>query len=529
MHAPAARTALLRGMELMTALLRPTLGPVARTVAVAPVSGKGPPEILDSAATIARRTIQLADPFEDMGAMIVRHLAWRVFEQAGDGAATAAVLAQALAREATRYVAAGGSPAPIKQGIERGLSVAREELRRQAWTIELPAEIAAVAASTVRDRSLAEMIGEIVDSVGPDGAILFEETAEPRTGYEYVDGVRWNEGYASHFLLEPGQATARLLDPRIFTTDYPLESAEQLLPVLEACVGAGDRSLLVITPEIRDSALGLLVANRERGGLDGAIAVKAPSYGTQRTRILDDIAIATGGRCLHKDWGERLSDVTSDDLGRARQAWATRTSFGILGGQGSRDRIRERLAAARAELRAIGGDEQLRPIIRERIGKLAGTAAVIRVGGPAEGEQAELRLRLEAAVTAARSAVEDGVVPGGGAALLACVPSLEALRLAGDEAVGINILARALAEPMRVLARNAGLEPEPIVREARRRGPGWTFDLLRCEWVDARSAGLVDPLTVTTTALDASVSAATLALTSDVLVRRKSPPVAFEP
>jgi chaperonin GroEL len=373
------------------------------------------------------------------------------------------------------------------------------------------------------------MIGEILDSVGPDGAVLFENAAGPETGYEYVDGLRWNEGYLSHYLLKPGETTARLLNPRILATDYPLARAEQLVPTLEACVAAGDRSLLVIAPEVRDSAVGVLVVNRERGLLDSAIAVKAPSFGIQQTRILEDIAAATGGRCLHAQWGEALAEVSSEDLGRARQAWATRTSFGILGGQGKKERIRERVAQARAELSATDDDAQLRDKLRERIAKLAGTAALVRVGAPTTGEQAELRLRLEAAVTAARLAVQHGVVPGGGAALLACVPCLEAPAPPDDRAVGVGILARALAEPMRVLARNAGWEPGPIVHEARRRGPGWTFDVLRGEWVDALRGGLVDPLAVTLAALETSVSAAVLALSADVLIRRRRPPLAVNP
>jgi chaperonin GroEL len=362
-YGPAARAALIRGVDRMAALLRPTLGPLARTVAISPVVGTGPPEILDSAAIIARRTTRLADPFEDMGGMIIRHLAWRVFERAGDGAATAAVLAQALLHRAEQYVAAGGNPVSVKRGLEHGLSIARAELRRQAWTIELPSEIAGVVAGSVRGAGLAEMIGEIVDSVGPDGSILVEGARGTETGYEYLDGVRWDEGYLSPFLLEGGETTARLLDPRVFVTDYPLERAEHLLPALEACVGAGGRSLLVVAPEVRDSAVGLLIVNRRRGTLDGAIAVRAPSSGAQQTRILEDIAVLTGGRCLQRDRHERLADMTLDHLGAARQAWATGSAFGILGGQGSKAALRRRIAEARAELGALEDDERTREIV----------------------------------------------------------------------------------------------------------------------------------------------------------------------
>jgi chaperonin GroEL len=346
-HAWAARAALLRGVDLMTGLLRPTLGPVARTVAIAPIVGNGPPEVLDSAATIARRTVQLADPFADMGGMIVRHLVWRVFETAGDGTATAAVLARGILRDATAYVTAGGSPVPIRRGIERGLAVALEELQRQARPIETPAELAAVAAGILRDPELAGMVGEVVESTGPEGAVLIEEAQGAETGYQYVDGVQWDGGYVSHFLLQDGQTTVRLLEPRVFVTDYALEKAEQLLPALEACVAAGARSLLVVAPEVRDSAVGLLVLNRERGLLDGAVAVRAPSIGDQQTRILEDLAVVTGGRCVRRACGERLEDVTVADLGQARQAWASKSAFGILGGRGDRAAIRQRIAEAR--------------------------------------------------------------------------------------------------------------------------------------------------------------------------------------
>lgn len=531
LQAPAARAALLRGMDLMTGLLRPTLGPMARTVAIARIVGNDPPEILDSAATIARRTIQVEHPFEDMGAMIVRQLAWKVFEEAGDGSATAAVLAQALMHHANRYIAAGGNAMLVKRGIERGLGVALDELRRQTMKIELPSEIEAIVAGIIRNPKIAEMIGEIMDSVGPDGAVLVEDAQGTETGYEYIDGVRWNEGYVSHFLLREGETEARQIDTRVFVTDIFLEKAEQLVPVVEACINAGERNLFVIAPEVRDSALALLIVNREKGVLDSAMAVKAPSIGTQRTRILEDIAVITGGRCLLQEAEDPFSEVMIHDLGTARQAWATRHGFGLVGGGGGKGAIRQRIGEAKNELKAVGDDDYVRDKIKERIGKLAGAAAVIRVGAPTKVDRDELKFRIEAAVTSARSALQEGVVPGGGAAFLTCAPALEALALEAraDEAVGIKALAEALAEPMRAIVENAGFDPSPIVHEARRRGPGWTFDVVRGEWVEARAGGLVDPLPVTLTALEASVSSATMALTTDVLVRHRKPSTAVNP
>jgi chaperonin GroEL len=509
-------------MDQMTALMRPTLGPLGGTVAIAPLGDSGPPEILDSAATIARRTLQLSDPFEDMGAMIVRDLALRVYDRAGDGAATAAVLATAVMRSAAPCVAAGCSPIALRRGLEHGLEIASAEMRRQAVDIELPSEIAAVARGAVGDEKLARLIGEVVDSVGADGAVLFENAVGPETEYEYLDGVSWNEGYLSYFLLKTGETTARLLNPRILTTDMPVEHADQLVPALEACVASGDRSLLVIAPEVRDAALGLLVLNRERGVLDSAIAVRAPAVGAVQSQILEDIAVVTGGRCLRAETGDALTRLNNGDLGRARHGWVTRHAFGILGGQGSKESILARLAQARAELQATRNDPPARDKLKERIGKLAGTTAIIRVGARTPAEQPQVRLRLEAGVTAARLAVEHGVVAGGGAAFLACVPALQASAGGDDEDTGTRILAHALAEPMRALLRNAGFEPEPLLDEAHRRGGGWSFDVVRRAWVSGLEGGVIDPLSVTLTALEAGVSAGASALTADVLIARRA-------
>ncbi|MCA1647557.1 MAG: chaperonin GroEL [Chloroflexi bacterium] len=531
LYGAPARGALRRGIDRMTSLLRPTLGPLPRTVAISPIVGSDPPEILDSAAVIARRTIQLADPFEDTGGMLIRHLAWRVFDRVGDGTATAAVLAQAIVHAQARYIAAGGNPVSVQRGTECALAVATTALRRRARALDGPAEIARLVAGTVRRADVAEMLGEIVDAVGPDGAILVEDAQGTQTVHEYMDGVRWNEGFVSSFMLRADEAsTTRVMNPRILITNWSLERAEQLLPTLEACVGAGERGLLVIAPEIHDAAVGLLVANRERGVLDGVVAVRAPSMGEQRGRILEDLAVITGGRCIDREGHDRLADVTIDDLGQARQAWATRFAFGILGGYGSKAAIRQRIAAARAELRSLAQDDAYTVAkIQERIGKLGGTAVTIFVGAPTKAEQADLKLRIEAAVKTARSALQEGVVPGGGAALVACIPALAAMDVSGDEAVGVRALAHALAEPMRAIARNAGLDDGLIVDQARQTDAARVFDVVGRAWVDPWTAGIVDPLAVTLAALETSVSTANLALSADVLVRRKNPPSVVSP
>jgi chaperonin GroEL len=517
-------------MQRMTSLVRPTLGPLPRTVAIDPIVGSRPPEVLDSAAVIARRTLQLRDPFEDMGGMLIRHLVWRVYDQVGDGAATAAVLAESLTRAGVRYIAAGGNPIPIRRGMQGGLEVAVAALQRQARAIDGPDEIARALVGDLRDAELARAIGEVVDAVGPDGALSVEDAQSTLTSHEYIDGVRWNEGYVSPFLLDQDAGSAiRLLDPRILVTDYALERAEQVLPTLEACVAAGERRLFIVAPEIRDGVVGMLVANRERGMLDGAIAVRAPLFGGLREGVLEDIAAITGGHYVCQARGDRLDDVTLATLGRARHAWATRAAFGILGGEGDKAVIRQRIAFAKAELQAASdADAFTRDKLKERIGKLAGTAAIIRVGAATTTEQEELKLRVEAAVKSARSGLQEGMLPGSGAALLACALTLGSLEVGGDEAFGVQALAAALAEPMRVILENAGFEAAPIVERARQ-CPGSVFDVVRREWVEAHAAGIVEPLAVTRLALESAVSTAMTALTAEVLIHRPDAPRAVEP
>lgn len=529
LHAPAGRAALIRGMSRMARLLRVTLGPAGRSVMIAPLVGQRPPEVLDSAAIVARRMTGVGDPFEDMGAMIVRHLAWRLFERVGDGVATAAVLTQAIVEGAEVYLAAGGSAVGVRRGLERARDAVLADLRRQARRVDEPEEIAALIAGTLRDPDLAARIGSIVEAVGPDGSIQVEDGDGVETTWEYLDGVRWAEGYLSPHLLKKGETTVRLLEPRILITNRHVERVEELLPALEACAAAGERTLLVVAPAIKEAALALLVANRERDRFDHIMAVKAPHFGDQRAGILDDLAAITGGRCIMEDRHERLEDLTLADLGRARQAWATYSHFGILGGRGDRAAMRARIAVLKRELADADDDDWTRDRLKERIGRLAGLAAQIKVGAATAGDRDELKLRVEAAVTAARAAVQEGVVPGGGAALLACRPAVVGLALAGDEQVGAEIVARALAEPMRALARNAGYEPSAAVAEAARRGPAWALDTVRGAWVDTWKAGLLDPLAVTAAAVEAAVSAAAVAVTSDVLIHRTDAPLSVQP
>lgn len=516
----------------MAALVMPTLGPLARLVVIAGQFPRDTPEVLDHAATILRRTIQTDDPFADMGAMLIRQLAWLVFRRVGDGSATAVTLAHALIHEAAVAIAAGADPNAMRRGITAGLAAARAALCEQARTVDTAAGLAGCIAGIVRDAALADCIGEVVESVGPDGAVLIEDWKGTSITIDYLDGLRWPSGLLSPYLLSADETSGRLQEPRIFVTDRVLTNLDDVMPVLEACVTAGERCLLVIAPEVGAAVLGLLVTNRDHGVLDGVLAVRAPGDEHTRAAIIEDIAIATGGRAYLIGTGTSTAGVTADDLGHARQAWATADSFCILGGRGDKASVRLRIAALKSLLRETDqDDDRTRRDLRERIGKLAGTAAVLYIGAPTEAARAETRMRVEAAVQAAQAALNRGAVPGGGAALLACAPAVERLaaELDADAAVGARLLTRALVAPIRTIAANAGIEASTLFTDPSSQAGGWTFDVRRRCWADAWDAGIVDPLAVVEAALEASVSTAVMALTTDVLVRRTRPPRATEP
>ncbi|MDQ6673424.1 MAG: hypothetical protein M3069_22225 [Chloroflexota bacterium] len=508
----------------MARLVTPTLGPTAGTVVVDSLVSTTP-EILDSGAIIARRTIQLPDPFEDMGAMLLRNVLLTVFDRTGDGTATTAVLTRSLVHALDRYISAGGNIAQLERGLQVSLDIVVASLCAMARPIEGAEAVANVAAGAVRDQAIARIIGQILDATGPDGSVVVEDSDATDTTYEYLDGIRWNAGLASEAFLDSGQTSVRLIEPRICVTDSALEQTEQLQPVLEACVAGGVRRLFVVAPEIRDPIVALLAVNHQHGVFEGVAAVRAPSTGDTRAAILADLAVATGGRLLQAAAGGTRAFKLSD-LGSARQAWATRQAFGIVGGRGSRSTIRDRVAEARAELSRAHDDVHLRNMTQQRIGKLLGLGALIRVGAPSQLARDELHVRTDAALRSARLALEDGVVPGGGATLVALADVLCERKLPGEQGIAASILGSALRAPMFTIARNAGcIEPGAIVEDARRRGPGWTFDTRDGIWVDAWQAGIVDPTAVVRAALQASVSAARLAMATGALIRtRQAPP-----
>ncbi|MBI2941701.1 MAG: molecular chaperone GroEL [Chloroflexi bacterium] len=521
MYSLRARVAFKRGIDQMANLLAITLGPKARTVAVAPIVGNNkPPELLNDGATIARRVIELPDPFENMGAMLVRHLAWKVGETAGDGTTTAAVIMQAILHSATRYIAAGGNPMRMKRGLERALPVVLEELQRQARPVETEEDVTRVATVCSVNPEVGRFFGEIYDILGPEAVVIVQDSPGTKVEREYVEGFQWDKGYLSpYFVTDADRMEAVLDDALILVTDRFVTSMNQLIPIMEKVREASFSNLLLVAGDVQSDALSLLVTNKLHNSLN-TLAVKAPGYGDRRIRILEDIAILSGGRPILEDAGDTLEEARIEDLGRAQRVWANRDFFSIVGGYGQPAAIRERIAHVKREIPTIT-DEYEREKARERLGKLAGGCAMMRVGAPTETERNELKLRIEDAVLSVRAAIEEGLVPGAGKALLNAVPAVEALSADDpDEAMGIRILAQALAAPVRRLARNSGYPPAAMVARVKAAPPTHGLDAVSGEIVDLWEAGIVDPVKVERILVETTVSAAMMALTTDVLVHR---------
>jgi chaperonin GroEL len=495
----------------MSWLAAMSYGPTPRTVAIQRLVGSGPPEILDSAATIARRTIELSDGFENAGAMLVRATLLHVEKSVGDGSALTAVLLHRLLAESARCLTGGSDPVQLRIDLGAALGCVRPVLAAQARPADEVTSVPALVAGLLSDPLDVEVLAEVLEAVGADGVVLVEGGQSTQTTREYLDGARWEEGYLSPYFINDDSGIARVLQPVILVTDQSIQRAEQLIPLLELCVAAGRRQLLIVAPELCDGAAGLLLANRQRGVLEGVVAVRAPAHDQQRVSILEDLAVLTGAHCLRLATGDRLEGVRAADLGSARQAWARNDAFGILGGAGDRLAIRSRAIACRAELGQVRDNPAERKLLQKRLANLSGVAAVVRVGGVADADREQRSLRSEAAIRAAQLALRDGVVPGGGAALINCA---EALTLATPARI---ILKRALASPMRLLARLAGLEPATLATQVCSHR-GESFDVLRRTWTPT----LVDPYPVVSAALEASISAAATAMSAEAVVRRRT-------
>ena len=515
-----ARMAIKRGFDVMADVAQVTLGPIGGTVALERIAQSNrSPELLTDIATISRRILEIPDPFENMGAMLARHLAWYVREEVGDGSATALVIAQAIIDHSVRYIAAGHNAMALWRGIKKGHACVDARLKDLAEPLEDPDRIASLATYLAKDEQIGRFIEEIFDIVGPQGFVEVRDGYGRESERDYVEGVYWNEGWVSSYFADKGnetQATAE--DAYILFTDHSLEEARDLIPAMDIIRRAGGKALVVIAYGVKGNALNLLVSNYVRGTMR-TLALKAPRYGDARLAILEDMAISTGGRVIRESAGDLVSHVKLEDLGRAQHVVCSRATFTIVGGSGNPRAIRERIRQLQNVRDQISDQHELETL-DERVGKLLGGTAILNVGGKTKSEREQLKGLAEGAVRVVRLGLEEGIVPGGGSAYVAALPALGEAEVTADEAPALNILREALVAPVKCLVRNAGYSPGLVVAHIQESPPGWGFDVIEGKMVDMMKANIVDPLPAVRSAWTRGVSAATMAITTDALVYR---------
>jgi chaperonin GroEL len=508
-----ARRALERGVDRLADVVKITLGPKGRNVVLEKKYGS--PTITHDGVTVAKE-IELTDPFENAGAQLVREVATKTNDVAGDGTTTATVLAQAIVREGMRNVAAGANPMVIKRGIDHAVEAAVEALRKLAKPVETKAAIAQVASISAHEEAIGQLIADAMDKVGKDGVITVEESKGIETTVETVEGMEFDKGYISPYMVTDAEKMEAVLDdPYILITDKKISAVKDLLPVLERIVQV-NKPFVVIAEDVEGEALATLVVNKLRGTLH-AVAVKAPAFGDRRKAMLQDIAILTGGQVITDELGLKLENVDLSMLGKARQVKIGKEKTIIIGGAGKQSEIQKRIAELRKQIEETESDYD-REKLQERLGKMVGGVGVIKVGAASETELKEKKHRVEDALSTARAAVEEGIVPGGGVALMSIIPALAKIEAEGDEKIGVDIVRRALEEPLRQLARNAGAEGSIVVEKVKSQKPGWGYNVLTGEFVDMLKAGIVDPAKVTRSALQNAASVGSMVLTTEVLV-----------
>ncbi|PZD95309.1 chaperonin GroEL [Paenibacillus sambharensis] len=514
-----ARRALLSGVDALANTVKVTLGPKGRNVVLEKKFGG--PLITNDGVTIAKE-IELEDPNENMGAQLLKEVATKTNDIAGDGTTTATVLAQAMVREGLKNVAAGANPMVIRRGMEKAVKAAVHELVRISKPIEGKQSIAQVAAISAADESVGELIAEAMEKVGKDGVITVEESKGFLTEMELTEGMQFDRGYSSPYLVTDQEKMEALLDdPFILITDKKISAIQDLIPVLEQVMQHG-KPLLVIAEDVEGEALAALVINKLRGTFN-CVAVKAPGFGDRRKDILQDIAVLTGGQLISEEIGLELKSVRLDQLGRARSVRVTKENTVIVDGGGSRGDIAERAQQIRTQAAEAASDFDKEKLL-ERVAKLSGGVAVIKVGAATETEMKERKMRIEDALHSTRAAVEEGIVAGGGTALVnvsGAVAAAAALEVPGDERTGVNIVLRALEEPVRIIASNAGKEGSVIAERLKGEAAGMGYNAAADEWVDMLEAGIVDPAKVTRSALQHAASVAAMILTTESLVADK--------
>lgn len=522
-HGEEARKALEAGVNTLADTVKITLGPKGRNVVLD--KKYGAPLITNDGVTIAKE-IELKDPFENMGAQLVKEVSTKTNDVAGDGTTTAVVLAQAMIGEGLKNLAAGANPIVLKKGIQKAVDVVVDELKSISKPVESKNSIAQVASISAGDENIGELISEAMEKVGKDGVITIQESKTMKTELTTVDGMSFDRGYASAYMVTDTDKMVAVYDnPLILITDKKISSIQEILPVIEPIAQQGQK-LMIIAEDVEGDALAALVVNKLKGVFN-CVAVKAPGFGDRRKAMLEDIAILTGGKVISSELGLEFKDVTPDMLGRAGQVKVDKDNTVIIDGAGDRDEIKARIQSIKAQIAETTSDYD-REKLQERLAKLAGGVAVINVGAATEVEMKEKKLRIEDALAATRAAVEEGIVPGGGTALLSAIPAVKNLvkTLSGDERTGAEIILRAIEEPVRQIAKNAGLDGSVILNNiVRCKNPNYGFDAYKNKYVDMVEAGIIDPTKVTRSALQNAASIASTLLTTESIVTDIPEPV----
>ena len=510
-----ARASILRGVNQLSNAVKATLGPKGRNAVIEKKFGA--PTITKDGVTVAKE-VELKDPYENMGAQLVKEVASKTSDVAGDGTTTATVLAQAIFREGVKSVSAGANSMDLKRGIDKAVELVLEELKKISRPCQTKKEIAQIGTiSANNDKAIGDLIAEAMEKVGKDGVITVEEAKSMTTSLDVVEGMQFDRGYLSpYFVTDPERMEAVLEDAFLLINEKKISTMKDLLPILEQVARMG-KPLLIIAEEVEGEALATLVVNKLRGTLNVA-AVKAPGFGDRRKSMLEDIATLTGGQVISEDLGLKLENVKVTDLGRAKRLTIDKDNTTIVEGAGDSAKIQGRVKQIKAQIEETTSDYD-REKLQERLAKLVGGVAVINVGAATEIEMKEKKARVEDALHATKAAVEEGIVPGGGVALLRCVSVLDKLKLEHDQQIGVNIIRRSLEEPIRQIVANAGLEGSVVVEKVRiGQKPSWGFDAASETYVDMIEAGIIDPTKVTRTALQNAASVAGLMLTTEVMV-----------
>ena len=508
-----ARAAMKRGIDIMADTVGVTLGPRGRNVVLD--KKFGPPQVCSDGVTIAKE-IELEEPFENMGAQLLKEAASKTNDVAGDGTTTATVLSQAIINEGFKNVAAGSNPMALKRGIEKGVVALRDAIEKMAKPVAGREQIAQVASLSAHDDEMGALIAEVMEKVGKDGVITVEESKGIGYEQEFVEGMQIDRGYISpYFVTNQERMESDIEDPYILITDKKLSAVSDLLPALEKILQVG-KNVVLVGEDLEGEALATLVVNKLRGTLN-CLAIKAPGFGDRRKEMLQDMAILTGAQVISEEVGRKLESVTVDDLGRARRIVATKDDTTFVDGAGSEDAIQGRINQIKSQIEETTSDYD-KEKLQERLAKLSGGVAILKVGAATEVELKEKKARVEDALSATRAAVEEGIVPGGGLALIRARSDLDSLDLTGDELTGVNILKKALERPLKLIAENTGVSGEVILADTVKSEHDWGYDAEVGEFTNLMERGIVDPAKVTRSAIENSASVAAMVLTTESLI-----------